>query len=210
MVKTIHDKEIKRIAIMGGTFDPIHYGHLVAAEAVRAEYNIDEVLFMPTGHPPHKRERMITDAQDRYLMSIIATETNPNFFVSRIEIDREGYTYTIDTIKELIKLYGEEVEIFFITGADAFLEILTWKSAQELLKLCNFIAATRPEYPKAELVATLKKMNEDHVDRFHFIDIPALSISSTDIRERVRSDRTIKYLLPEGVEQYIKKYRLYK
>lgn len=206
---TTSHKNIKRIAVMGGTFDPIHYGHLVAAEAVRDQYNIERVIFMPTGHPPHKKDRKITDPEHRYLMSILATETNPYFFVSRVEIDREGYTYTIDTIKELKNIYGKDTEIFFITGADAFLEILTWKRSDELLTLCNFIAATRPEYDKDELIAGIEKIKGDYASRFHFIDIPALSISSTDIRQRVETGRTIKYLLPEAVEQHIYKYGLY-
>ncbi|WP_105617947.1 nicotinate-nucleotide adenylyltransferase [Vallitalea okinawensis] len=206
----VHHRNVKKIAVMGGTFDPIHYGHLVTAEAVRHQYNIDQVLFVPTGHPPHKRNRAITDAQHRYLMSILATETNPHFFVSRIEIDRQGLTYTIDTIKELKEQYRQDTEIYFITGADAFLEIFTWKQAEELLEICNFIAATRPEYPKEDLVASIAQIEKNYRAKFNFIEVPALAISSSEIRNRVSSGEPIKYLLPEAVENYIEKYQLYK
>lgn len=206
----VHHTKVKKIAVMGGTFDPIHYGHLVTAEAVRHQYNIDQVLFVPTGHPPHKLDRSITDAQHRYLMSILATETNPHFFVSRIEIDRQGLTYTIDTIQELKEQYGQETEIYFITGADAFLEIFTWKRAEELLEICNFIAATRPEYPKEDLIDSITKIEKNYRAKFSFIEVPALAISSSEIRTRVNSSEPIKYLLPEAVENYIEKYKLYK
>lgn len=206
-----HDKKkVKKIAVMGGTFDPIHYGHLVTAEAVRHRYDIDHVLFVPTGQPPHKLERAVTSPEHRYLMSILATETNQSFYVSRIEIERRGLTYTIDTLLELKKMYGENTEIYFITGADAFHEILTWKRAKELLTLCHFIAATRPEYPQEDLIRKIKVFKENYGKSFNFIEVPALAISSSDIRKRVQEDRPIKYLLPEAVENYIYKYNLYK
>lgn len=195
---------------MGGTFDPIHYGHLVTAEAVRHKYNIDEVLFVPSGHPPHKKNRHITDEEHRFLMCMLATQTNPQFFVSRIEIDRKGLSYTIDTINELRSQYGEDTEFYFITGADAFLEIFTWKRAEELLDICNFIAATRPEYPREELMQSVIEIDDRYGAKFNFIEVPALAISSSDIRNRVSNNMPIKYLLPETVENYIDKYNLYK
>ncbi len=198
----------KKIAIMGGTFDPIHYGHLVTAEAVMHEYQIDRVLFIPSGQPPHKNDSQVTSAEHRYLMTLLATETNPRFFSSRIEIDREGYTYTIDTIRELKKMYPE-TEIYFITGADAFSNILTWKNPELLLSSCHFVAATRPGYSRKKAAPQIEAVMERHADTLHYLEVPALSISSSEIRERIKEGRPIKYLLPETVENYIYKHGLY-
>lgn len=199
-----------KLGIMGGTFDPIHFGHLVTAEAVRVEFNLDKVIFVPAGNPPHKIKRAVTDKKHRYLMTILATVTNPYFEVSTIEIDREGYTYTIDTIKEFKRIYGEETELYFITGADAILEIFTWKNAEELLKLCNFVAATRPGFEKKLIDEKLKRTKEIYGKEIYKVAVPSLAISSTDIRERVSKRKPIKYLLPESVERYIEKCGLYK
>ncbi len=198
----------KKIAIMGGTFDPIHYGHLVTAEAVMHEYQIDQVLFIPSGQPPHKTNSQVTSAEHRYLMTLLATETNPRFFSSRIEIDREGYTYTIDTIRELKVMYPES-EIYFITGADAFSNILSWKNPEMLLSSCHFVAATRPGYSRQKAAPKIEAVMEQHADTLHYLEVPALSISSSEIRNRVREGRPIKYLLPETVENYIYKHGLY-
>ncbi|WP_058485330.1 nicotinate-nucleotide adenylyltransferase [Defluviitalea phaphyphila] len=200
---------LKSLAIMGGTFDPIHYGHLVTAEAVRYKYNIDKVLFMPAGNPPHKEYDKITHSEHRYLMGVLATATNPYFDVSRMEIDRKGVTYTIDTIKSLRQMYGEEIELYFITGADAIKEIFTWKNPEELFKLCTFVAVTRPEYYKEELIEKVKTIRNEYESKIHFLEVPALSISSTDIRNRVKNKMPIKYLVPESVENYIYKFNLY-
>ncbi|MGB9780076.1 nicotinate-nucleotide adenylyltransferase [Caldanaerobacter sp.] len=199
-----------RLGIMGGTFDPIHYGHLVTAEAVRDEFKLDKVIFVPAGNPPHKVKRKVTDKKHRYLMTILATITNPFFEVSSIEIEREGYTYTIDTIKEFKKLYGDETLFYFITGADAVLEILTWKNADELLRLCYFVAATRPGIEGNKIDQELDKIRNLYGNVIYKVTVPSLAISSTDIRERVAKGRPIKYLLPEPVERYIQKYGLYK
>lgn len=204
-----YPKKIRKLAIMGGTFDPIHIGHLVTAEEVRHEFGIDEVLFVPTGHPPHKASQNMTTTEHRYLMTVLATAANPNFKVSRLEIDREGVTYTIDTVKQLKKIYGKEVELYFITGADAIHQILTWKESEELLQICSFVAVTRPGYNKQELITqinTLKSKFETHI---YFLEVPALAISSSDIRSRIESKKPIKYLVPQEVENYIKKYQLY-
>lgn len=203
-------KNCKKIAIMGGTFDPIHYGHLVAAETVRALINAEKVLFIPTGRPPHKNNKTVEHDEHRYLMTVLATANNPYFNVSRIEIDRPGITYTIDTIQSLKKICSPETEIYFITGADAINEILTWKNTVELFKICKFVAVTRPGYDKDSLLKTLNSYKEKYEINLIFAEVPALSISSTDIRNRVISQKPIKYLLPDEVEQYIMKFGLYK
>ena len=194
---------------MGGTFDPIHMGHLVTAEAVRHEFNIDEVLFVPTGNPPHKSSLNMTSAEHRYLMTALATAGNSHFQVSRIEMDRTGTTYTVDTIKALRKLYGKETKLYFITGADAVNEILTWKSSDELLKLCSFVAVTRPGYHKEALMDKVEELRTNYGSTIQFLEVPALSISSSDIRGRVKANRPIKYLVTDAVENYIMKQRLY-
>ncbi len=201
--------KIARLAVMGGTFDPVHYGHLVTAEAVRDEYNLDKVIFMPTGSPPHKMDRATSEPNHRYLMTVLATITNPFFEVSRVEIDRPGITYTVDTIKELRMHYGDEAEIYFITGADAILEIFTWFSVDELFRLCSFVAATRPGFHGKDMEQKLKEIKSNYKKEIFSIEVPSLAISSTDIRNRIKSGKTIRYLLPEAVEDYIRKSRLY-
>ena len=203
----------KKIGIMGGTFNPIHNGHLVTAQEALSQFKLDIVIFIPTSDPPHKIENEIASAEDRYIMAVIATSSNSNFFVSRMEIDRKGKSYTIDTVRQLGKIYGKNSLLYFITGADAILEILTWKDTSEIVSLCRFIAATRPGYNlsriddlRKRLFGSIKVADK----RIYIMEIPALSISSTDIRNRVRHNRPIDYLLPEGVSKYILKYELYK
>ncbi len=196
------------IGIMGGTFDPIHYGHLVTAEASLHSFKLDRVIFVPTGKPPHKRA-VPTDAKHRYLMTVLATVTNPNFEVSRIEIDREGVSYTVDTMREFRRRYGPDATLYFISGADAILEILTWREPVGLLEICHFIAATRPGYPLGRLEKVLNSL-EAGAERIHPVEVPALAISSTDIRNRVKEGRPIRYLVPDTVEYYIRKNGLYR
>ncbi len=197
-----------RLGIMGGTFDPIHYGHLVTAEEALVQFNLDKVLFMPTGQPARKAHRQVADAEHRHLMTVIATAANPDFEVSRMEIERPGLTYTIDTMKALRDRHGPQTDLYFITGADAVWEIVTWKDAEEFRGLCTFIAATRPGYdtlkPEDAALAASQGLS------IEYIEVPALAISSTDIRERVRERRPIRYLLPEPVAAYIDKYSLYR
>lgn len=203
----------KRLGVMGGTFDPIHYGHLVTAEEARHQFRLDQVIFIPSGHPPHKEERKSLDAEYRYLMAVIATASNPRFSVSRMEIDRPGPSYTIDTVRELHRLYGRNTDIFFITGADAILEILTWKEPEKVLEECTFIAATRPGYDLHRLEECLpesEKAGHGANPRVLVMEIPALAISSTDIRRRVREGRSIRYLVPEGVAEFIEKNGFYR
>jgi nicotinate-nucleotide adenylyltransferase len=188
---------------MGGTFDPIHHGHLVAASEVQAWFDLDEVVFVPTGQPWQKLERVVSPAEDRYLMTVIATASNPRFWVSRVDIDRDGPTYTIDTLRDLRKELPD-ADLFFITGADALSDIFTWRDADELFDLAHFVGCTRPGFTMDD--STLSGMPEDKVT---LIEIPALAISSTDCRKRRMRGEPVWYLVPDGVVQYITKYALY-
>jgi nicotinate-nucleotide adenylyltransferase len=200
----------RAIGIMGGTFDPIHYGHLVTAEVVRSEFNLEKVYFVPSGNPPHKDPIKVTDSQHRYLMTFLSITTNKYFEASSIEVDRIGKSYTFDTVK-IFKERFPDHEIYFITGADAIKEILTWHRVEELLDLCYFVAATRPGYDLEDLKKEeLKVLPKEYLDRIIIIEVPAMAISSTGIRRRVREGKPIKYLLPEAVEHYIYKKGLYK
>ncbi|MBQ5759126.1 MAG: nicotinate-nucleotide adenylyltransferase [Schwartzia sp.] len=199
----------RRIGIMGGTFDPIHVGHLMTAEAVRDEFGLDKVLFIPAAVPPHKLDQQVTDARHRYLMTVLATTSNPHFDVSSIEMDRPGPSYTIDTIYELRRQYGENTDLFFITGADAIAEIPTWDRIEELLGLCQFIAATRPGFlPNVDNIK--EYFGELGSARIHRLETPELEISSTNIRDRLKRGFSIKYIVPPAVEDYIYKEGLYK
>ena len=208
-MKSLSDiKNYKTIAVMGGTFDPIHSGHLVAAETVRQELGIERVFFIPSGRPPHKKSQRIAGDEHRYLMTVLATANNPDFEVSRMEIDRPGMTYTIDTIRALRTQCAEDCKIYFITGADAAAEIISWKDPLELVKMCRIVAVTRPGYDKSKIFYGLIKARIP-LDSFIFLEVPALSISSTDIRNRVGAGKSVRYLLPDSVEQYIHKFGLY-
>ncbi|RJT79339.1 nicotinate-nucleotide adenylyltransferase [Arthrobacter cheniae] len=183
---------------MGGTFDPIHHGHLVAASEVASVFDLDEVVFVPTGQPWQKADKDVTAAEHRYLMTVIATASNPSFTVSRVDIDRPGPTFTIDTLRDL-KVERPEAQLFFITGADAMSQILTWKNAEELWSLAHFIGVTRPGH---ELNGRGRDVS--------LLEVPAMAISSTDCRRRVGEDKPVWYLVPDGVVQYIAKHRLYR
>lgn len=199
---------MKSLAIMGGTFDPIHYGHLVVAEQVRHSLKCDKVLFIPAAVPPHKTNNIITAVADRLAMTRLAVASNPWFEVSTLEIDRPGPSYTIDTVRQVKEIYQPE-QLYFITGADAVLEILSWKDVNNLLSLCKFIAATRPGYDLSNLQQKLKSLPREFFENIIPFYVPSLAISSTDIRERVRAGKPIKYLLPEAVERYIYDHLLY-
>lgn len=187
---------------MGGTFDPIHHGHLVAASEVADRYALDEVVFVPTGRPWQKTEHAVTPAEDRYLMTVIATASNPRFSVSRVDVDRNGPTYTVDTLRELRDQYGEKTELFFITGADALSKILSWKDADQLFELAHFVGVTRPGF----------MLTDAHLpaDVVSLVQVPAMAISSTDCRRRVAAGQPVWYLVPDGVVQYITKRHLYR
>ena len=190
----------RRVGIMGGTFDPIHHGHLVAASEVAALFDLDEVVFVPTGQPWQKEHREVAAAEHRYLMTVIATASNPRFSASRVDIDRGGPTYTVDTIADIAGQYPG-AELFFITGADALAQILSWKDGDKALRMARFIGVTRPGY---ELSAA--HLPDDSVQ---LVNVPALAISSTDCRVRVRRAQPVWYLVPDGVVQYIAKHGLY-
>jgi nicotinate-nucleotide adenylyltransferase len=226
-----------RIGIMGGTFDPIHYGHLNSAEEIAEIFKLDRVIFIPTFIPPHKKKEKITGVYHRLMMTMLATLGNPRFTVSTIEIERDGYSYTIDTINELRNRFRKGTakdNFYFITGIDAFKDIFTWKDADRLLKNCDFIVSTRPGYRTDDLFNMLNdtaakkykniKFRMDRKNPFvksprlyiigskHFIypvETTALDISSTDIRSRIKKGMTVKYLLSESVEEYINKNGLY-
>ena len=185
---------------MGGTFDPIHHGHLVAASEVQARFALDEVVFVPTGRPWQKADTEVSAAEHRYLMTVIATASNPRFTVSRVDVERDGPTYTIDTLRELRDL-NPDAELFFITGADALEQILTWTDVDELWELAHFVGVTRPGHELSDTGLP--------TDRITLMEIPAMAISSTDCRARVENGRPVWYLVPDGVVQYINKYRLY-
>jgi len=204
-------KKNKRIGIMGGTFDPIHYGHLVTAETARSEFALEKVIFVPSGNPPHKSEAMVTRKEQRYLMTVLATAANPYFEVSRVEIERPGQSYAIDTVREFKSKMDEDSEIYFITGADAIFEIVTWKDVDGLFDRCTFIAATRPGFNLDALrEKLLKRLPIEYLKKIIPLEVPAMAISSTDIRQRIRNNRTVKYLLPEEVENFIYKNKLYR
>ncbi|WP_307873100.1 nicotinate-nucleotide adenylyltransferase [Paractinoplanes ovalisporus] len=190
----------RRIGIMGGTFDPIHHGHLVAASEVQARFDLDEVVFVPTGQPYEKGR--VSPAEDRYLMTVIATASNPRFHVSRADIDRDGPTYTIDTLRDMRSVYGADASLFFITGADALNRILSWKDALEMLSAAHFVGVTRPGF----------ELSDEHLprDSVTLVEVPAMAISSTACRDRVAAGEPVWYLVPDGVVQYINKRGLYR
>lgn len=188
-----------RVGVMGGTFDPIHHGHLVAASEVAQSYGLDEVIFVPTGNPWQKSG--VSQSEHRYLMTVVATASNPQFTVSRVDIDRGGATYTIDTLRDLQE-QRPDAQLFFITGADAIAQIFSWKDHAELFSLAHFVAVSRPGH-----TLNISGLPREHVS---LLEVPALAISSTDCRSRVSRGYPVWYLVPDGVVQYITKYHLYR
>ncbi|MFC4072391.1 nicotinate-nucleotide adenylyltransferase [Actinoplanes subglobosus] len=190
----------RRVGIMGGTFDPVHHGHLVAASEVQARFDLDEVMFVPTGQPYEKGR--VSPAEDRYLMTVVATASNPRFHVSRADIDRDGPTYTVDTLRDMRAVYGQSAELYFITGADALARIMSWKDALTMLGLAHFIGVTRPGF----------ELSNEHLpaDSVTLVEVPAMAISSSDCRNRVAAGLPVWYLVPDGVVQYINKRGLYR
>jgi nicotinate-nucleotide adenylyltransferase len=195
----------RRIGVMGGTFDPIHLGHLVAAEEARWQFGLDRVVFVPAGRPWQKPVG-VTPPEDRYRMTVIATASNPAFTVSRLEIDHPGPTYTVDTLRRLRAEQEDGTRLYFIIGADAILQLLTWKEPDQVLAQAEFIAATRPGFDLDRLVSQVPGA----ADRIHRMEIPALAIAASDIRARVARGAPIQYLVPDGVARYIHKHGLYR
>lgn len=193
-----------RLGVMGGTFDPIHHGHLVAASEVASHFGLDEVVFVPTGQPWQKSHKKVSSAEDRYLMTVIATASNPRFSVSRVDIDRGGPTYTVDTLRDLHDERGEDIDLHFITGADALAQILTWRDVGDLFDLAHFVGVTRPGVD-----LNSPAIEELPAERITLMEVPALAISSTGCRERVTARQPIWYLVPDGIVQYIAKRGLY-
>ena len=207
-LKTFQENAHKlRIGILGGTFDPIHYAHLATAEFIRGKYNLDRVIFIPSGNPPHKFWN-ITDKNDRYDMVVLATVNNENFVVSDMEIAKVGKTYTIDTLKELKRIYPT-CELFFITGADAICDIEAWKDVEENFKLATFIAATRPGISLLRAQDYIEKLKNKYNAKIMNVYVPSLDISSTYLRDQLNQGKSVRYLIPENVETYIKKKKLY-
>ena len=201
IVKQRGAKRRLRLGVMGGTFDPIHHGHLVAASEVAAKFDLDEVVFVPTGQPWQKMSKKVSEAEHRYLMTVIATASNPRFTVSRVDVDRPGPTYTIDTLRD-IRAERPDADLYFITGADAIAQILSWKDVAELWELAHFVAVSRPGH-----ILSVSGLPEQDVS---LLEVPALAISSTDCRDRVRRGFPVWYLVPDGVVQYISKHHLYR
>lgn len=203
-----HALRKRKIGIMGGTFDPIHYGHLLAAEEACFALDLEEVIFVPTGDPYHKRGRNVSSSEDRYNMALLTTLDNPAFTTSRIEIDRKEASHTVDTLREMRHWYApDSTEFFFITGLDAFLDMPKWKEYEVIFELSTVVAVSRPGYKDVSLEDLPVEINKEAII---LLEIPLLSISSTEIRERVADGRNIRYIVPQLVEQYIYKKGLYK
>ena len=207
----LNNKYKKRIGIIGGTFDPIHYGHLIAANWAKESLTLEKVIFMPAGTPPHKLQNNVLDPIHRYKMVHIATKDNPSFEVSSLEINRRGPSFTIDTAKELTEKYQDgDVQILFIVGADSIIELHTWKDYEELLDKYYFIAVSREGYEKQQFLQRIEEIHSIYGKRIYNVEIPSIGISSTQLRKRVKSNKSIRYLIPAPVEQYIKENNLYK
>ncbi len=196
-----------RMGIMGGTFDPIHNGHLVAAEQAFDDLSLDVVVFMPAGCPAFKQHKKVTSGEDRYAMTLLATSDNPHFLASRFEVDRTGVTYTAETLELLSSIYPSNVEFYFITGADAIAEIVTWRDAHKIAKLAKLVGATRPGYDLAHAREAITRSPYDF--DVTYLEVPALAISSSYLRERVQANQSLRYLTPDQVTGYIHKHHLY-
>ncbi|BCK57611.1 nicotinate-nucleotide adenylyltransferase [Nocardia wallacei] len=197
----------RKLGVMGGTFDPVHHGHLVAASEVAHRFDLDEVIFVPTGQPWQKSSKQVSPAEDRYLMTVIATASNPRFSVSRADIDRAKLTYTVDTLRDLQSQHPD-ADLYFITGADALASILTWQDWAELFELAKFVGVSRPGY-ELNIDHLAEHLRDLPADAVTVIEIPALAISSSECRRRAAEGRPVWYLVPDGVVQYISKRHLY-
>jgi nicotinate-nucleotide adenylyltransferase len=200
----------RKIGLLGGTFDPIHIGHLIAAEYAREAAGLDEVLFIPAGEPPHKESQLVTPVKHRYMMTLLATVTNPHFNVSRVEIERKGKSFTVDTVLALKEQYGASAELYFILGSDSMADVPNWHQPERLLSLCHFLVAGRPGWDRDKVKESLGPLYAPNSERIHMIEIPAVDISSSEIRARVREGRSIRYMVPDLVLSYIEERGLYR
>jgi len=203
-------KECTCFAILGGTFDPIHYGHITTGEEILKKTEVEKVIFIPSGQPPHKGDRVVTESRHRGAMTELAVKGRKNFVYSSVEIDRRGKTYTIDTIKQLRKELGDDKKFYFVMGADAMLLIDTWKNSSELLRICSFIAVTRPGYDTREFISFVEDLKKRQECDIKIMEIPAVDISSSEIRERISKGKSISDLVPKNVEKYIADNGLYR
>jgi nicotinate-nucleotide adenylyltransferase len=201
---------MSRIGIMGGTFNPIHIGHLIAANEVKERFGLDKVLFIPSGTPPHKPDSEVIGQEHRFEMVRLAVASNAGFEASRLEIDREGYTYTVNTLLELREMYDKETTFYFIIGTDVIPELKTWREFEKVFQLCEFIAVLRPGYPESSFMSELHQLTVKWGARIHPVQLRLIDISSTEIRERIMNGASIKYLVPDAVEEYILDKGLYK
>lgn len=200
---------MNKIGIFGGSFDPIHYGHLLLAEQARSLYGLSRVIFMPAKISPFKLNTVPTKGEDRYAMVLKAIEENPYFSVSDYELRKKSVSYTIETLRVLKKHFGSDTELFFITGTDAFLEIEQWSDAETLLKEFSFLVGTRPGYQDEALNQVIIKVRNCYDTRVEKVEMPKVEISSSDIKERFYAGKSVKYLLPDSVAQYVIDHNLY-
>lgn len=203
-------QQYKRIGILGGTFNPIHCGHLIIAESVRESFSLEKVLLIPSGLPPHKPDSEVIDPERRYEMVRRAVNSNPFFEASRVEIDTDGYTYTVNTLQALKKAYGSEAVLYFIIGADIIPELTTWKEYRTVFGLCEFIAVRRPGIDKKSAETAVGRLKSEYAAKINLVDAPLIDISSSEIREKCNAGKSIKYLVAEGVEEYIITEGLYR
>lgn len=201
---------VNRIGIFGGTFDPPHIGHLAAAEHVREAHNLDQVVFVPVGRPPHKEADNLTAARHRYLMTVLATLENPHFTVSRVEVERRGISYTVDTLRQLRAQFGEEHEFFFLIGADALSALLSWKDPEQILQMCRLLALARPGYALTDLPQKLGSLYTDNQERIIISEMPQIDVSARGIRQQLAQGASVRYWVPELVRSYIERFGLYR
>lgn len=199
----------RRLGVYGGTFDPPHIGHLVAAQSVLDTWYLDEVLFIPSGTPPHKDPDDVTPARHRYMMTLLATLDNPKFSTSRLELDRPAPSFTVDTLRHIRSEHPEGLEVFFILGVDAIMGLPTWKDPEGVLELCHMVVVTRPGYSHEAVAQSLGDLYTRYGHRIHFAEIPAIDVSASEVRARVREGRSIRYLVPDMVREYIETHGLY-
>lgn len=199
----------RKIGILGGTFDPIHNGHLLLGQGAMEEMVLDKILFIPSGHPPHKDNGAISTPEHRCRMIEKAIGSNASFHISTVEVERMGYTYTVDTLTQLKEEYGKEVTFYFIVGADVIPDLLTWKDYGRVFKMCEFVAVLRPGTDKTILINEISRLRSEDAAVIHTVDLPLIEISSRDIRRRVAEGKSIRYLVPDAVEAYIKENSLY-